>query len=110
MPEFIDLGSKPYEPSESSKEPPHSETYYPGIHISGSKPLNLSEEGEAIIQFRKEASGTRKRDGKTEYYCDLKVIAIKPVGSKIPDSKGPAFGESLDRAVAKREEASDDED
>ncbi len=110
MHDFIDLGTKAGgEMAEPMKAP---EAYYPHLSIRSPKEMALPEEGEAVIKFRKGDSGTRKRDGKTEYYCDIEVLGIKPSGSKMPEPKrSPAFGESLDRAVAKREEASDyDED
>lgn len=109
MAEFIDLGTKMGgEKAEPTKAP---EAYYPSLHIRGPKDMALPAEGEAIIKFRKGDSGTRKRDGKTEYYCDIEVLGIKPSGSKMSEpKKGPAFGESLDRAIATREEASEDED
>lgn len=108
MPAFIDLSIKPKEVKEASREP---SVYYPSLHIVGEADTKLPEEGTAIIKFRKGDSGTRKRDGKTEYYCDIEVLGIKPSGDSMP-AKKRSFGESLDRAVAKREEASgeDEED
>jgi len=104
--EFIDLGTKPSEvmPSEA-KEP---RVFYPTLHVHGSEKVEFKDEGAAIIKFKKGDSGVRKRDGKTEYYCDLEVTAIKPLGGSKPAKRG--FGESLDRAVAKRAKADEADD
>lgn len=108
MPEFIALGIKPSEPAEPSKEP---RVYYPTLHITGEADTKIPEEGTAVIKFKKGDSGRRTRDGKTEYYCDIEVLGIKPLGDS-KAAKKRSFGESLDRAVAVRVEASgeDEED
>lgn len=111
MNDFIELGSKPAEITEAPSPRKEPAVYYPSLHISGPEDMDFPDEGTATIRFKKGDSGTRKRGDKKEYYCDLEVIAIKPMlGSRMMDApKGPKFGESLDRALAKREETSDED-
>jgi hypothetical protein len=103
--DFINLGKKPEELKEPSDEP---RTYYPSLRIVGDADMKLPDRGAAIIKFNKGDSGKRTLNGKTEYYCELEVTDIKPLGGSKPAKRG--FGESLDRAVAKRAKADEADD
>lgn len=71
-------------PSPCCKED-EEKVYYPSLYISGSRKLDLPDEGTAVITFRKVSSGEDSRDGKTHYRCELEVHSIEPKGVKKED-------------------------
>lgn len=66
-------------------------TIYPNLWISRlAKPLKMSDEGRAVIDYRIENRSSSMRQGKPEEHSvDMKVIAIEPV------KKGGALGTAL---------------
>lgn len=60
---------------------------YPSFHYAGMKDLDLPEEGEMTIKFRKkrEASEPGKNGGEHFYECDIEVQSICDVDGKDSD-------------------------
>lgn len=50
--------------------------YYPTIHYSGEKPLDLPKEGTMTVKFHKQSETTTESDGKTHYSCTIEVREI----------------------------------
>lgn len=73
---------------------------YPTFHYSGTKELDLPDEGEMTIKFRvkKEASETSK-DGKRFYECDIEVQSICDVEDDGDEDDG-AEGEDAPEKTA----------
>jgi hypothetical protein len=117
MKDFINLG-KPSGNAMSEiliEKEKSDEMFYPSLSIRGKNEIYFPEEGEAIIKYKKCASGSSEYRGRDpEYYCDLEVIAIKPMGSSssIPPKlkNAPDFEESLKKAASKGKEDDDYED
>ena len=63
-----------------SSGPP--EKYYPSFNYSGSVPLDIPEEGEMTITYKKTSSSDRtKSDGSKEYSCQIdvrEIVGIEP--------------------------------
>lgn len=85
------------------------EKTYPHFHYSGPKELELPDEGEMTICFKKtsETSSTRS-DGSHWYECCIEVHTIKEVESEEPDEpthRDRSAEEALDtlaEAISKR--------
>jgi hypothetical protein len=93
---------------------------YPRLHLSGSKMLELPEEGMMEVKFRKVSESSSKRqDGSNWYECCLEVKCICEVEGdepKAPSSRDRSAEDALDilaKAVQSRRSAEvegDDED
>lgn len=58
-----------------SAEPSH----YPSFHYSGPKELDLPDEGEMTIRFKKVSSSKNESNGKTHHSCTVEVLKIVSV-------------------------------
>jgi len=85
---MIDLGvssKEQYGGPPSTGEP--SETVFPSFHYSGPKELDLPEEGEMTVKFKKRRETYSKRsDGTPWYECDIEVCCICDVEDSEPDA------------------------
>ena len=77
----IDLGvdrSKQFEGlSKPVGPPPSKRTDYPRFHYSGPQELDLPDEGEMTIKFRKVSETESKREDGSEWYeCSIEVQCI----------------------------------
>lgn len=72
----IDLGSKG--PGECCSSPTKSEpsVYYPSFCYTGDKPMDIPEEGEMVIRYKKVSSTKETRDDKTRYICTIEIREI----------------------------------
>lgn len=102
MPEYYDLGSKPEAIGAKPDKAPS--VYYPHLSITSKEEMDLPDEGEAMIRFKKVEDSKNTKRG--EYRCDLEITGIKPMGSGM--MKGPkkkTFGEALDEVESAKEAA-----
>ncbi len=100
----IDLGSGGPECCTDSPLKSEPSKYYPTVHYNGDKPLNLPDEGEITVTFRKVSESTSKNsDGKKSYSCTLEIREITEIEAEENEVEAPAknlsseAGDSLDR-------------
>jgi hypothetical protein len=98
------------------------EKVYPCFHYCGPKELDLPDEGELTVRFRKKReTSSIEEDGSHYYECDIEVRAITEVDGEDMEVEAPAHsndeaGDALDniaRELAKlreHEEGEDDEE
>lgn len=75
---------------------------YPVFHYAGTKELDLPEEGEMTIKFRKkrEASEPGKNGAKDFYECDIEVKSICDVDGKDSDDDVQPPARGSDKGVS----------
>lgn len=98
----IDLGQK-YDSSPCSAPAPASDSKvnYPSLYFTHDEPLDLPEEGTAVITFRKIESSENTRDPEDpKYRCELEVQSIDVKGSK--DNNMVSMGDALKQAMRKK--------
>jgi len=92
--------------------PLNSEPDYPQFHYSGKKELDLPDEGEMTIKFRKRRETCEKaKDGTHFYECDIEVKSICSVEGDEDDddveaptnTRGNGTAEALDKILATME-------
>lgn len=102
----IELGSKSSGPGCCASPccDSNEKTYYPSLYINGDKKVDLPDEGEAVITFRKVDSGEDTRDPENpRYRCELEVRSIEPrAAKKDDDSIGTSVGNVLKEAMRKK--------
>lgn|SRR5574343_1046392 len=77
--------------------------YYPSLYLSGTDKIDLPDEGEAIITFRKVASGEdRREDEEPQYRCELEIRSIEPKGGMKKDDGMASVGDALKSAMRKK--------
>lgn len=78
--------------------------YYPSLYLSGTSKMDLPDEGEALISFKKVSSGMDERDGEEPHYrCELEVRSIEPKGGKRDEEPmGTNVGKALKEAMRKK--------
>jgi len=104
----IDLGSGG--PSDCCSDTPlksEPSKYYPSVHYNGDEELNIPDEGEMTIRYKKTASGHNvDSTGKKHYNCTIEVREI--TGTESGEVSAPAknlsseAGDSLDRLRRER--------
>lgn len=96
----IDLGQKndigaPCAPSESKEK-----VHYPSLYFTHDKPVELPEEGTAVITFRKIESSENTRDpDDPKYRCELEVHSIEIQGGKKKEERMVSVGDAFKKAV-----------
>jgi hypothetical protein len=92
--------------------PSSEEVIYPVFHYAGEKELELPEEGEMTIRFKKTEEVSRIANGKHFYSCDIQVRKILKVkaDAKAPTSSGNEAENSLDRLMNEAEEDEDEDE
>lgn len=84
MSEGIDLGSEG--PCCVSTEPPKApEKYYPSVTYDGPNELDLPDEGEMTIRFKKTRTSESDYDGKKRHSCTFEVREILKVDGEKPE-------------------------
>lgn len=112
----IDLGSKSPSPGcapVSCCNESGERTHYPSLYLSGSKKLDLPDEGTAVITFKKVSSGMDERDGQEPHYrCELEVQSIEVKGGSSKDDApmGVSVGAALKEAMRKKMKKGEYED
>lgn len=110
----IDLGQKYHHscgtpvPEKSDKEKIH----YPALYFTHDEPIDIPDEGTAVITFRKLSSGEDMRDeDEPKYKCEIEVRTFETKGGKKEEgitSMVDAFKEGL-RKKMKRGAYEEDE-
>lgn len=77
----LDLGSKPETypcaPCDSSAVP--RRRYFPTVYISDQeKPIDLPDEGKAVIEYKVRGRSMNERDGKKRHSADIEIHTIEP--------------------------------
>lgn len=77
--------------------------YYPSLYLSGTEKIDLPEEGEAVITFRKVSSGEERRDDEEpQYRCELEIRSIEPKGGSKKEEGMTSVGSALKDAMRKK--------
>jgi len=84
---------------EVPREDKEDKKYYPSMHFDGK--LNLPEEGEAHIRFRKHETTTRKDKNGEHHSHSFEVTAIKSLNKK-PKSSSKGLSDTLDELQDKK--------
>lgn len=88
------------------------QTHYPIFHYSGPEELDLPQEGDMVICFRKVRETSEvKQDGSHWYECDVEVRSIESVkGEEVepPTRRYTSTEDSLDKLM--KEHMDDEED
>lgn len=103
---MIDLGvshkevyGEPIAVGQSSGDP-----VFPSFHYSGPKELDLPEEGEMTVRFKKRRESKTTRSGGEKWYeCDIEVCCICEVEDNEPDEpthRDRSAEEALDAIAA----------
>lgn len=81
---------------------------YPSLYFTHDKPVDLPDEGTAVITFRKVEAAEMQRnpDEPKKYRCEIEVHSIEPKGGKKKDDVdvGASFRKNLDRKMMKADE------
>lgn len=100
----IDLGQK-YDPSCCAPMPSSTgegKMSYPSLYFTHDKPVDLPDEGTAVITFRKVESSENTRDPSApKYRCEIEVHSIEPKGGKKSEAEdmGSMFRRNLDKKM-----------
>lgn len=74
---------------------------YPSLYFTHDKPVDLPDEGTAVIKFRKIESSENTRDPDSpKYRCEIEVHSIEPKGGSEPLKV--SLGEKIKDAMAKK--------
>lgn len=79
---------------------------YPSLYFTHDKPVELPDEGTAVITFRKIESSENVRDPEDpKYRCEIEVRSIEVKGGKKSggEDMGSVFKKNLDRKMMKGE-------
>jgi hypothetical protein len=96
----IDLSESNDYPSPISMSEMSKEKHYPGLHISCDEDIDLPDEGEMTVTFkRRNATERTDKDGNCTYTYDLDICSIESVdGKELEDDAEEAGGKSYDDA------------
>ncbi len=98
----IDLSESNDYPSPISTADYSKEKHYPGLHISCDEDIDLPEEGEMTVTFKRRSATERTdKEGDCTYTYDLDICSIESVdGKEVEDSdeEDNAGGKSYDDA------------
>jgi hypothetical protein len=90
------------------------EVAYPKFHYSGPEELDLPQEGDMVICFRKVRETSEvKQDGSHWYECDVEVRSIESVeGEDVepPTRRDTSAEDNLDRLMKEHMDEEGDED
>ena len=96
----IDLAEGgPDESPVSLKDAPN--VYYPSLHISSDEEIDLPDEGQMLVTFRKTRTEESKSDRGERYCCTLEIQSIDGVGESKVGKKSPKPDEVFDEAMKK---------
>lgn len=88
--------------SETMPSPMKDKEYFPSFTYEGDKSLDLPEEGEMTIKFkRRRETETTDEDGKTHYSCTVDVTEIVDVEDTEQETAEPKTEEILDKLMEK---------
>lgn len=62
-------------------EKPYEGPYYPSIHISRDKKIELPDSGEMTVKFKVRSREESERDGKERYSCQIEIQEITGVSA-----------------------------
>lgn len=102
----IDLGSKSGEGL--SVPPDMGDVYYPTLHISGKKELDLPKEGVMTIRYKKVSSSESEDERGSRYSCTIDVHEIVSAESdevEAPSKRDRSAEESLDRLMDEKKKS-----
>lgn len=84
-------------------------TYYPSLHISGKKELDLPKEGVMTIRYKKTHSSVSESDKSEPHYsCNIEVREIVSAESdevEAPSKRDRSAEESLDRLMDEKKKS-----
>lgn len=109
----LDLAHKLPGMADMSIEEMKDKKHYPSFTIETEKEIDFPHEGEAVIKFKKVASSSSERNGKSRYECTFDVLELVSVKGESDDSPSKRYDESgpaLDKLVAAKSKKSDDSD
>ena len=89
--------------------------HYPTLYFTHSEKIDLPEEGEAVIKFRKVESAENTRDpDDPKYRCELEIHSLETKGGAKKSDGMVSMGDALKQAMRKKlkqgEYAEEDED
>ncbi len=97
----IDLSESNDYPSPMSVSDIKQEKHYPGLHLSCDEDIDLPEEGEMTVTFKRRNMTERTdKDGNCTYSYDLDICSIESVDGKELEESDDAGGKSYDDAGA----------
>lgn len=100
----IDLGQKNDSPMCCATDSPEKKdrVYYPSLYFTHDEPVNLPEEGTAVITFRRIESSENNRDpDDPKYRCEIEVHSIEVKGGE--PNIGAKLKDGLRKAMKKGE-------
>lgn len=78
--------------------------HYPSLYFTHDKPVDLPDEGTAVITFRKIESSENTRDpDDPKYRCEIEVHSIEVKGGEVGMNVGSAIKDALRKKMKKGE-------